>query len=78
MKQITILGATGTIGVNTLDVIQRHTDRFSAFALTRKLPADTSFIIFAMGRLAGWIGHAFEQTFSGTLIRPRARYTGFD
>lgn len=34
MKQITILGATGTIGVNTLDVIQRHPDRFSAFALT--------------------------------------------
>jgi 1-deoxy-D-xylulose-5-phosphate reductoisomerase len=34
MKNISILGATGTIGTNTLDVIQRHPDRFSAFALT--------------------------------------------
>jgi len=34
IKNISILGATGTIGTNTLDVIQRHPDRFSAFALT--------------------------------------------
>lgn len=31
---LTILGATGTIGVNTLDVVARHPDRFSIFALT--------------------------------------------
>ncbi len=31
---LTILGATGTIGVNTLDVVARHTGRFSIFALT--------------------------------------------
>ena len=34
MKQITILGSTGTIGVNTLDVIQRHSEKFQVFALT--------------------------------------------
>jgi 1-deoxy-D-xylulose-5-phosphate reductoisomerase len=33
-QNITILGATGTIGVNTLDVIARHPRRFRAFALT--------------------------------------------
>jgi len=33
-KNITILGATGTIGVNTLDVIARHPGRFRAYALT--------------------------------------------
>lgn len=33
-RQITILGSTGSIGVNTLDVIARHPDRFQAFALT--------------------------------------------
>lgn len=33
-KAITILGSTGTIGVNTLDVIKQHDDRFSIFALT--------------------------------------------
>jgi 1-deoxy-D-xylulose-5-phosphate reductoisomerase len=31
---ITILGATGSIGLNTLDVIARHPDRFAVFALT--------------------------------------------
>ena len=31
---ITILGATGSIGLSTLDVISRHPDRFSVFALT--------------------------------------------
>ncbi|ASJ24959.1 1-deoxy-D-xylulose-5-phosphate reductoisomerase [Laribacter hongkongensis] len=34
MQRITVLGATGTIGVNTLDVIARHPERFSVFALT--------------------------------------------
>ncbi|NUE66248.1 1-deoxy-D-xylulose-5-phosphate reductoisomerase [Snodgrassella sp. ESL0253] len=31
---ITILGATGSIGLNTLDVIARHPERFAVFALT--------------------------------------------
>lgn len=31
---ITILGATGSIGLNTLDVISRHSEQFSVFALT--------------------------------------------
>lgn len=34
MQTITLLGATGSIGVNTLDVIARHPDRYSVFALT--------------------------------------------
>ncbi len=34
MIGITILGSTGTIGVNTLDVVARHSDRFRVFALT--------------------------------------------
>jgi 1-deoxy-D-xylulose-5-phosphate reductoisomerase len=33
-KQVTILGSTGSIGVNTLDVIARHPGEFSVFALT--------------------------------------------
>lgn len=33
-KGITILGATGTIGVNTLDVIARHPDHFHVVALS--------------------------------------------
>ncbi|MFM7341783.1 MAG: 1-deoxy-D-xylulose-5-phosphate reductoisomerase [Betaproteobacteria bacterium] len=35
MRQgVTILGSTGSIGVNTLDVIARHPDRFEVFALS--------------------------------------------
>jgi len=35
MKQsLTVLGSTGSIGVNTLDVVARHPDRFEVFALS--------------------------------------------
>ena len=34
MQSITVLGATGSIGVSTLDVIARHPDRYRVFALT--------------------------------------------
>ncbi|HEY0841975.1 1-deoxy-D-xylulose-5-phosphate reductoisomerase [Methylotenera sp.] len=34
IQQVTILGATGTIGTQTLDVISQHPDRFGVFALT--------------------------------------------
>jgi 1-deoxy-D-xylulose-5-phosphate reductoisomerase len=34
IKNIAVLGATGSIGLNTLDVIARHPDRFRAFALS--------------------------------------------
>ena len=34
LQQVTILGATGTIGLQTLDVISQHKNRFSVFALT--------------------------------------------
>jgi 1-deoxy-D-xylulose-5-phosphate reductoisomerase len=34
LQQITILGATGSIGVSTLDVIARHPERYRVFALS--------------------------------------------
>ncbi len=34
LKKIAILGSTGSIGVNTLDVIRAHPDRFKVVALT--------------------------------------------
>ncbi|WP_033336979.1 1-deoxy-D-xylulose-5-phosphate reductoisomerase [Thioalkalivibrio thiocyanodenitrificans] len=37
---VTILGSTGTIGVNTLDVLSRHPDRFHVVALTAQGNAD--------------------------------------
>lgn len=40
LKQITVLGATGSIGVSTLDVIARHPDRYNVFALTANTNVD--------------------------------------
>ena len=34
VRRITVLGSTGSIGVNTLDVLARHPDQFSVFALS--------------------------------------------
>ncbi|MGQ7958943.1 1-deoxy-D-xylulose-5-phosphate reductoisomerase [Pseudomonas sp. SP16.1] len=34
MQRITVLGATGSIGLSTLDVIARHPERYSTFALS--------------------------------------------
>ncbi len=40
MKGITILGATGTIGLNTLEVIKQHQDKFKVIALTANRDVD--------------------------------------
>ncbi|WP_455223109.1 1-deoxy-D-xylulose-5-phosphate reductoisomerase [Kaarinaea lacus] len=37
---VTILGSTGSIGVNTLDVLKRHADRFNVVALTANSQVD--------------------------------------
>ena len=40
MQSITVLGSTGSIGTNTLDVIARHPDRYRVFALTAATQVD--------------------------------------
>ncbi len=40
MQRITILGATGSIGESTLDVIRRHPDRYTVHALTAHRQVD--------------------------------------
>lgn len=42
-KKLTILGATGSIGVSTLDVVERHPDRFEVVALTGHRRSDILF-----------------------------------
>ncbi|MCP5853855.1 1-deoxy-D-xylulose-5-phosphate reductoisomerase, partial [Klebsiella pneumoniae] len=34
LQRITVLGATGSIGLSTLDVIARHPERYQVFALS--------------------------------------------
>jgi citrate synthase len=48
----------------------------AALARAYGLPASSPFAIFALGRIAGWIGHAIEQHRQSGVIRPRARYIG--
>jgi citrate synthase len=40
------------------------------------LPVDLFTPTFAIGRVAGWIGHAREQVATGRLIRPASEYVG--
>ncbi|MGB7536108.1 MAG: 1-deoxy-D-xylulose-5-phosphate reductoisomerase, partial [Azonexus sp.] len=42
-EKVTVLGATGSIGVNTLDVIRRHPDRYRVFALCAHTQIDKLF-----------------------------------
>jgi len=48
----------------------------AALALTLGTPRHSPLALFALGRTAGWIGHAIEQYALDQLIRPRARYIG--
>lgn len=42
-QTITILGSTGSIGVSTLDVVRRHSNRFEVFALSANSQIDRLF-----------------------------------
>ncbi|MBC7547303.1 MAG: 1-deoxy-D-xylulose-5-phosphate reductoisomerase [Polaromonas sp.] len=39
-QRLTVLGSTGSIGVSTLDVVDRHPDRFEVFALSAATQVD--------------------------------------
>ena len=43
LRQITILGSTGSVGISTLDVVARHPGRFRIAALTARSRADLLF-----------------------------------
>ncbi len=40
------------------------------------LKSGSTFGIFALGRMVGWVAHVVEQRQQGYLLRPRAKYTG--
>lgn len=48
----------------------------AALSTTYDLPRGAALCLFALGRTAGLIAHAIEQSSRPGLIRPRARYTG--
>ena len=67
-KAIAFMSKLG--GAPTIDLA------LAALARRAGLPRDGAFVLFALGRSAGWIAHALEAAAGGTLIRPRARYVG--
>ena len=44
-QNVTILGATGTIGKQTLDVIEQHADKFSVYALSASTNVQGMFVL---------------------------------
>ncbi|MBX3013003.1 MAG: citrate synthase family protein [Caldilineaceae bacterium] len=48
----------------------------AVLAQTLALPPHAAFVLFALGRTAGWIGHIVEQYALNQIIRPRSRYVG--
>ena len=48
----------------------------AALADVYELSPEGGLILFAAGRVAGWLAHALEQQSGGGLIRPRASYVG--
>lgn len=43
MQRVTILGSTGSIGISTLDVLQRHPDKYRVYALAANKSVDALF-----------------------------------
>ncbi|WP_428825207.1 1-deoxy-D-xylulose-5-phosphate reductoisomerase [Azonexus sp. IMCC34842] len=71
IKNVTILGSTGSIGVSTLDVIRRHPDRYKVFALCAHTQVDKlfeqcleflpRFAVLRDARLAGQLAERCRQ-----------------
>ncbi|MES2670900.1 MAG: citrate synthase family protein [Pseudomonadota bacterium] len=73
--------ALDAIVTATEDVSGQHPNidfLLAAICHANALPATPALVMFAAGRLAGWLAHALEQQAEGKLIRPRARYTGVE
>ena len=54
-----------------------NVDYYSAVVLYMlNIPVDQFTCVFAISRVAGWMGHILEQLANNRLIRPQANYTG--
>jgi len=73
VQNVAILGATGSIGRSTLDVIARHPDRWRAFALTAHTQSEELFALCARHRPA--LAVLTDETHARSL-RARVREAG--
>ncbi len=78
VKQLTILGATGSIGVSTLDVVAQHPARFQVFALTAQrnvarmvqqcLQFRPRYAVMVEGAAAGQLAQQLQQAGCETVV----------
>lgn len=78
VRNLVILGATGSIGVSTLDVVARHPERFSVFALSAHRQVDRlfeqclqfapQFAVVASADDARALGHRLREAGSRTAV----------
>lgn len=58
-------------------VLETNVEFYTALLLEAVgFPPEAFTCVFAMGRVGGWIAHAFEQRSTGKLMRPQSRYVG--
>jgi len=73
VQQITVLGSTGSIGTNTLDVLARHPDRFQVYALTASTQVDA--ILMQCAKFRPRVA-VMAQEAAGRLLAERVRAEG--
>src|SRR6185295_7336509 len=82
MQRIAILGATGSIGQSTLDVVARHPDRFRVVALTAHRQVDELALLCRRHRPAyacvadASLAPALQQRLAGTGVKVLAGEPG--
>ena len=70
-RNLTMLGATGSIGVSTLDVVARHPERFEVVALTGNSRVDVLFAAMPAASSALCRGRARTGDVAGLTARLR-------
>ena len=80
MKGICILGATGSIGVSTLDVVKRHADEYRVIALTANTNIDALFeqCLEFKPEYAVVVNEAKGADFKAKIVGTDCRYDCFD
>ena len=62
MKYLSIIGSTGSIGTQTLDVVSQHPDQFKVVALVAHHNLSLIHIYLSTARSYGWFLYGSHET----------------